>query len=178
MSIVSTDIKLKHSVVTGSAGNSTAGTGAGSLGKYISTTEHTGAANDIFDDVSGADNAASNVEYRCFFAHNSHGSLTLLNAVVWIASETAGGTDLDISVDTTTASPVGQASAQAKEIADEDTAPSAQTFTSPTTRSTGLSLGSIAAGECKAIWIRRTATDSGAVNNDGGTITVGGDTEA
>ncbi len=178
MAIISTDIKLKHSVVTGAAGNSTTGTGAGSLGKYISTTEHTGAANDIFDDVTGAENAASDVEYRCFFMHNAHATLTLTNAVVWIASETAGGTVLAISVDTTAASAIGSATAQAKEVANESTAPATQTFTSPTTRATGLALGDIAPGTCKAIWIRRTAANTGAVANDGGTLTVGGDTAA
>jgi hypothetical protein len=38
MPIADTDILFKFSVKTGSAGNSTSGTAAGSLGKYISVT--------------------------------------------------------------------------------------------------------------------------------------------
>jgi hypothetical protein len=38
--IVASDIVWRYSVTTGSAGNTTAGTANGSLGKYISTTLH------------------------------------------------------------------------------------------------------------------------------------------
>jgi len=178
MPIVPADIKTKHSTKSGTAGNSLTSDGASSLGKYISTTEHTGAANDIFDDVSGPENTALDVEYRCVFVHNAHATLALQNAVVWLDSETAGGANLAISVDTNAASAIGSASAQAKEIADEDTAPASQTFTAPTTKATGLALGTLAAGECRAVWIRRTAAASTALASDGGVIKVSGETAA
>lgn len=58
--ITSGEVLFKYSVKTGTAGNSTAGTAAGSLGKYISTTAWAGGAlNDLFDDVSGAENASA-----------------------------------------------------------------------------------------------------------------------
>ncbi len=179
MAIVSGDILFKLSVLTGSAGNSTAGTPAGSLGKYISTTAITDASlNNLFDDVSGDDNAASDVEYRCFFVHNNHGSLTLQSPVVWMSAEVGGGAAAAIAVDGVAASAIGAAPAQADEVADEDTPPSGESFSSPTTKGTGLALSDIASGYCRAIWVRRTAADTGAVDNDGVTIRVEGDTAA
>ena len=179
MAIAASDILFKYSTTAGTAGNSNPGTAAGSLGKYISTTEITsGTLNNLFDDVSGDENAASDVEYRCFFVHNNHASLTWQNVVVWIQSEVAGGANVAISVDATAPSAIGSSSAQAKEIADESTAPASQTFSSPTTKATALSIGNIPAGYCAAVWVRRTATNSSALNNDGATIRVEGDTAA
>lgn len=180
MPIASGDLLYKYSVKTGSAGNSQAGTAAGSLGKYISTTQITSAQlNNLFDDVSGDENAESDVEYRCIFIHNNHGSLTLQDAVMWLSAEVADGADVAIAVDDLAASAIGSASAQADEIADEDTAPTGVgAFSSPTSKGAGISIGDIAAGECRAIWVRRTATNSAALNNDGATIRVEGDTAA
>lgn len=179
MPIASGDLLWKFSVKTGSAGNSTAGTAAGSLGKYISTTAWSGGTlHDLFDVVTGDENAASDVEYRCVFIHNNHGSLTWQNGVVWIASETAGGANMAIAVDDVAASAIGSASPQADEVADESTAPSGESFSSPTSKGTGLSIGNIAAGSCRAIWIRRTATNSAAQSADGCTLQIEGDTAA
>ncbi len=179
MAIVAGDILLKLSVKTGSAGNSTAGTPAGSLGKYISTTAVSGTAlNNLFDDVTGQENFDSDVEYRCIFVHNNHGSLTLQNAVAYISSQVSGGAVAAIAVDSVASSAVGASSAQALEVATENDAPAALSFSAPTTRGTGLSLGNIAAGSVKAIWIRRTASNSIAVDNDGLTIVISGDTQA
>lgn len=179
MAITATDIKFKFSVKTGSAGDSTAGTAAGSLGKYVSTTEITDATlNNLFDDVTGDENAASDVEYRCIFVHNDHATLTLQSSVMWISAEVAGGTDVAIAADGIGATPKGQAGAQADEVADESTAPSGESFSSPTTKGGGISLGDIAAGEVYAIWVRRTAANTAALDNDGATIRVEGDTAA
>ncbi len=178
MPIQSTDLLFKYSVTTGSAGNSTAQASPdASLGKYISTTQWTGGTlNDLFDDITGDENANSTVDYRCIFLHNAHGSLTLLNPVLWIASEVSGGANIALGVDTTAASVIGSSSAQAVTAATQTTAPSGVSFSSPTSKNTGLSLGDIPAGQCKGFWFRRTATNSAALNNDGVTIQVEGDT--
>ncbi len=180
MAIIASEILFKLSVVA-AAGNTTAGTPATSLGDQISTTQITDATlNNLFDDVSGDENAASDVEYRCFFVHNSNSSLTWQSVVVYLSAEVGGGANAAIAIDDFAASPIGQASAQADVIADENTAPGAGvgSFSSPTTKPTGLSLGDIAAGYCRAIWVKRTATASAALNNDGVTLTVVGDTAA
>lgn len=179
MAIVASDIKQRLSVVTGSAGNTTAGTVGASLGKYISTTDVSGTPlNDLFPDVTGNENLASNVDYQCVFVYNSHGSLTLQNAVVYISAQVSGGAAAAIAVDSTATSAVGASSAQALTIANKNTAPAALSFSAPTTRGAGLSLGDIAPGNVKAFWIQRTAANTAALNNDGATIVVSGDTQA
>ena len=179
MPIASSDLLWKYSTTAGTAGNQNTGDAAGSLGKYISTTQIPDATlNNLFDDVSGDENAANDVEYRCIFIHNNHASLTLQSPVVWISSEVAGGADIAIAVDDVAASAIGSTSAQADEVANESTAPTGESFSSPTTKATGLALGDIPAGYCRAIWVRRTATNSGALANDGATIRVEGDTAA
>jgi len=176
--ITSGEILLKRSVTTGSAGNSVAQADPNaSLGKYISTTAWAGGSlNDLYDDVSGAENAASTVDYRCIFVHNSNAANALQNAVVWLSAEVSGGTNIAVGADTTAASALGNASAQALTIASETTAPAGVTFSSPTTAGTGVSLGNIPVGNVKAFWIRRTATNSAALSADGVTLTVTGDT--
>lgn len=175
--ITAGEILFKYSV-SAAAGNTTAGTAATSLGDQISTTAWAGSvANDLFDDISGAENAASTVDYRCIFVHNSNASNALQNAVVYLSAEVALGANIAIATDNIAASALGSASAQAAVIASETTAPTGvSAFSSPTTIGTGLSLGSIPAGSVKAFWIRRTAANSAALSADGVTIAVTGDT--
>lgn len=175
--ITSGEILFKYSV-SAAAGNTTASSAAASLGDQISTTAWAGgSANDLFDDISGAENAASTVDYRCIFVHNSNASNALQNAVVYISAETAGGASIALATDNIAASALGAASAQAAAIASETTAPTGvSAFSSPTTAGTGLSLGNIPAGQVKAFWVRRTAANTAALSNDGVTIAVTGDT--
>lgn len=164
MPIVQADLSWRLSVLTGAAGNTTAGTPAGSLGKYISTTAYTTATNNnVWDDISAAENAALTVEYRLIFVLNNHASLTATAPKFFLLSETAGGANIAISVDTTGVTAKGSAPAQAKQIASETTAPTSQSFSSPTTIGTALSgIADIPAGSVQGIWIRRTATASAA----------------
>jgi hypothetical protein len=180
MAITASDILLKFSVKTGSAGNSTAGTAAGSLGKYISTTQLTdNSLNNLFDDVTGDENAASESEYRCIFVHNAHASLTWQNVVVWLSAEVSGGASITIAIDNVAASAIGSASAQADQVTNEDTAPSSVgAFSGPTSKGTGLSLGSLAAGQCRAVWVKRTTANTAALDADGVTIRCEGDSAA
>lgn len=184
MPIVAGDLLFKLSTTAGAAGNTTAqGDPNASFGKYISTTQVSGTAlNNLFDDISGAENAASDVEYRCFFLHNNHGSLTYQNAVVYLSGgDPAGGANVAIAVDSTAASAIGSGTAQALEIADEGdsgTVLSGLTFSAPTTAGTGLALGNIGPGQCRAIWVRRSATNSAAVTAETVTLAVSGDTAA
>lgn len=182
MPIVAADIKIKLSTKAGTAGNSLAQANvSASLGKYISTTEIvTATINNLFDNVTGAENAASVVDYRCIFVHNSHATITLESAGIYISSQVAGGTVLAIAIDNIAASAIGSSSAQAFEATTELTNPAASTggFSSPSTSGSALSLGNILPGFCKAVWVRRTAANTVAVDSDGGTFVVVGDTSA
>lgn len=181
MAILTTDILVKLSVTTGSAGNSTAQANPNnSLGKYISTTAYAGGTlHDLFDVITGDENAASTVDYRCLFVHNAHASLTLTAPYLWITAETSGGANMSLAVDNIAASSIGSSSAQAAVIASETTAPSGVgTFSAPTTKATGLALSDLAAGQCRAFWLKRTATNSVAIDSDGFTFRIEGDTTA
>jgi hypothetical protein len=178
--ITSAEILIRRTIKTGSAGGSLAqATADASLGKYASTTDlPASGANTMFDDISGAENAANTVDYRGYVAHNTNAANALQNAVVWISAETAGGSSIAIATDNVASSVYTSASAQLAEIATETTAPTpVSAFSSPTTVGTGLSLGSIAVNFVKGFWLRRTAANT-AAQADGVTIAVGGDTGA
>jgi len=174
MAIVASDIVKRLSVTTGSAGDSTAGTPAGALGKYVSTTAITDATvGNVFDDVSGAEALAGSVEYRCIFILNNHASLTFYSATVSLLSETAGGGAITIALDSIAASAKGSASAQAAQIANETTAPSGVGAFG----TTPLALGDLAPGQVRAIWYKRTVTaGASALNPDGAILRITGDT--
>jgi hypothetical protein len=175
--ITTAELIWRYSTTAGAAGNTTAGTAAGSLGRYISTTAWAGGvANDLFDDLTGAANAASQVDYRCIFIYNSNAANAYQNAVAYISSEVAGGASIAIGPDPTAASALGSATAQAVTIANATTAPAGVTFTAPTTSATGIALGTIPATQVKAFWIRRTAANTAPLSGDGMTLALSGDT--
>lgn len=180
--IQTSELIYRYSTTAGAAGNANASSAAASLGKYISTTPWAGgSANDLFDDLSGAENAASVVEYRCIFIYNSNTANALQNAVVYISAEVSGGANIALAADSTAASVLAASAAQALGAAgNTETAPgtgvAALTYSSPTTAGTGVALGSIPAGSVKAFWVRRTATNSSALSGDGVSITISGDT--
>lgn len=168
MPVASSDVLLKLSTKVGAAGNANAGTPAGSLGKYVSTTQITdNSLHNLFDQITGTENAALTVDYRCIFVHNAHATLAWQSVFVYLLSEVAGGADIAIGADTVAASALAAASPQALEIANETTPPVGVIFSSPTDFNSAVSLGTINAGQVKALWIRRTAKGGSAVSNDG-----------
>jgi hypothetical protein len=165
MPIVSSDIKYR---LSGGASNSDP---LLSLGGAKSSVD---APLNLFDDVSSAEALAGDVEYRCFYIHNNHGTLTLQNAFVWIQSNTpSNDTDVAIGLGTSALNGTEQT------IANENTAPSGVSFSAPTTKGAGIGLGSIPAGQHRAVWVRRNVNSNAqAYNNDTGTLRVEGDTAA
>lgn len=169
MPIVSTDIK---SYLSGGAGNSDPDA---ALGGIISTTEIVDATlHNLFDLVASAESASGDTEYRCYYVKNTHGTLALQNAIVWIQTQTPNG---DTSVEIALAGEGVNATAET--VADESTAPVGETFSAPATKGAGLSIGNISAGEYMAIWVKRIVNAaSSAYNNDSVVIRVEGDTAA
>ena len=169
MPIVAGDLKI---YLSGGAGNSDPNA---SLGGVISSTEVTdNTTHNLFDQVSGTESLAGDIEYRGVYLKNTHGSLTLQNTKIYISSNTGSAdTTIDIALDG------GATNATMETLSDESTAPSGETFTAPTTYAGGLSIGSLAAGEKKGLFIRRTVNASAAaVNDDAVTIKYDGDTAA
>lgn len=181
MAIVTGDLLVKLSV-SAAAGNTTAqGDPNASLGDQISTTALTdNTLHNLFDVITGDENAASDVEYRCLFVHNNHGSLAWQNPTLWITAEVSNGAAAAFAWDSTAASAVGSASAQALTVANENTAPAGPlSFSSPTSKASGIQLGAnISAGNVKGFWVRRTAGNNAALDNDGVTFRIEGDTAA
>lgn len=181
--ITAADLQFRGSVTAGAAGNANAFGGADtSLGKYIANNQLADATlGALFDDATGAENAASTVEYQCVFLYNANGANALQNALIYISAEVANGAEVALGVDPTAASALGSSSAQAVQIANKTTAPGGVTFSleaNVDTLGEALSLGTIPSGNVKAFWIRRTLANTAALNNDGLTLTVSGDTAA
>jgi hypothetical protein len=165
MAILSTDIVFR---LSGGASNTLP---AASLGGAKSSVP---AAATIFDSVTGAESNGGDVEYRCMYVHNAHGSLTLDNAVAWVQSDTT-------SASTIIAVGVGSSAMNGTEqtVANEDTAPTSITFLPAVNKAGGTALGSIPPGQSRALWLRRTVTAGATVSaSDPFTIRVEGDTAA
>lgn len=180
MPITAAELLVKLARATGPGNSGAQPDPNASLGGFISTTVLDAATllHNLFDRITGDENAASAVDHRAVFIHNSNASLTLQAPVVYISAEVAGGASVQLSVDTTPASALASASAQMKTIANEATAPASQTFSAPTTKAAGLSLGDLAAGFVKGLWVRRAAANTTAVDSDGFTLAIAGDTAA
>lgn len=176
--IVAADIKVKYSVAA-AAGNTTVGTAAGSLGDQISTTEVVTTLHGMFPQFSSAENAASTSKYRCVFIHNANTANAAADVTVYLENPVAGGSTVTIATDNAAASLIGSASTQAATIGAETTAPSGvSAFSAPSTASTGLSLGTIQPGYCRAVWIKNTAGNTTAINADGAELVIHGSTGA
>ena len=178
--IVPSDVLYYLSAPGATAGNVTAGVPGSSWGGYMSSSVLSATPLDnLFLDITGAENAASQVDYACLFILNNTASgNSMLNVIAWLPSsaDVAGGATVSMAADPTAPSPKGQSGTlQAVKIVSATTAPAGvgssvvTTGTQPTSPSytNGLQLGTIAPGYCKAVWIKRTATNSAPVNADG-----------
>lgn len=170
--VAASDIQFRYSTASGSAGNTTAGARDTSLGKYISTTQVSAPPNAFFDDVNSTEAAAGDTEYRCVFVYNAHATDSALNVTLQITSELAGGGVTTAALDNLAASAVGSATAQASTSADENTAPaSVGTF-----GTTAVAIGTLLAGQCRAVWLKRVVgASTAALNPDGFTFHLAAD---
>ena len=161
MAIVSTDIDYKHS------GGATNSDPALSLGGIISANDVT--VNTLFDDVSSAEAAAGDTEYRCIYVKNSHATLTLLTAKVFIQANTTG--------DRIAIALGGEGkNGTAETIANESTAPVGEVFSQPVDYAGGLALGDLAPGETFPVWVRRIIPAAAGAATDTFTLRVQGET--
>jgi hypothetical protein len=184
MPILSTDILFLLSAPGASAGYAQTGTVYNSLGKYCSTTQISSTPLDnLFTDLTGAENAASQVDYQCvFILNNTSSGDTALNGVVWLplSGFVTGGANITMATDNIGATSKTSSSAQAAVIANSTTAPTGvSSYVAPSsTNSGGLSVPNLAPGSVFAVWIKRSATNSAPVNNDGFVIEYDFDTAA
>jgi hypothetical protein len=166
MAIVACDITKN---LSGGASNSDVNA---SLGGIISSTvivDNT--LNNLFAYAPGSESTAGSVKYRAFFVRNTHATLTYENAVIWISSNsTSATTEVKIALADETGSPI-------ETIVNEDTAPVGPTFSTANGVGNALTVGSLAPGESKGIWVQWTITAGTVAVNDAMTIQVRGETQ-
>ena len=169
MAIVGSDIKFR---LSGGAANADANASIGGAKSSVEIADAT--LHNLFDIVSSAEGAAGDIEYRCFYVHNGHATLTLQSAKVFIQTQTP---DSDTSVEIG----LGAAAVNATEtaVANESTAPAAVTFSTAAGAGNALAIGDIPAGQHKAVWVKRIVTaGAAAYNADSVLLRVAGDTAA
>jgi|SRR5581483_6389061 len=188
--LVFSDILYYLSAPSASAGFANAGTAGASWGGYISTSQLNSSVtlDNLFNDITGSQNAADQVDYACLFVlNNTSSGNSMLNTVVWVPNSAyvAGGANAAVGADPTGISVKTVTSLQAVKITSNTVAPAGVSTwigpqaSAPTAPSYtgGLQIGTVPPGSCFALWIRRTAANSAPVNADGLGIQVICDTQ-
>lgn len=128
-------------------------------------------ANSIFDDVSGAEEQAGDIEYRGLYVYNA-GDVDAENVKVWLSANTPDAqTQIALAL---ADEAIGTGAIET--IADENTAPSGPSFTEPANEGAGLAVGTIPAGSHKGIWVRRTVGAGAGASADTFTLAASFDT--
>ena len=86
---------------------------------------------------------------RCFYIRNTDPSGTFYGLRVYIKTQPSGADSLELAVDT-----LGISTSDAETLPNENTAPTNETFTTPT-QGSPLSIGDLGAGQFVAIWVKR-----------------------
>ena len=151
-----------------------------SLGGAISTTEVTdNSLHNLFDKTLGTESTAGDIEYRCIYVKNTHASLELELAKIWISTNTSSPANV-IAIALDGAGKGGTAETESDENVLHQLEKHSQTHQA---YSGGLSLDGggtgLGAGISYPIWIRRTiAAGATAVDNVTFVLSVQGDTAA
>jgi len=141
------------------------GSGASNLGGAIGSALTDNVDNNLFDDISAGESGAD-VEYRCIYIENTHAS-TSAQVKVWVDTDPAGS-DVEIALGSSGKNGTEQT------VADEDTAPTGVSFSAPTSIATALDLGTLAAGDHYAIWIKRNCNTTAAQTGDSVILRIAG----
>lgn len=167
--MITTEIKY---YLSGGASNSDPNA---SLGGAISSTEVVdNTVNNLFAYAPASEALAGSTKYRAFFIKNTHATLTAIDTKIYISSNTPSA---DTAVTIALADEaVGTGTIET--IADEDTAPSGPTFSTADGIGNALTIGDIAPGEMKGIWVKWVVNASTTAVNDAMTITARLETEA
>jgi hypothetical protein len=171
MAIVATDLLLR---LSGGAAESDPDNALGGVMSTTTVINPAVAEENLFNNVDGAEASAGSTKYRALYLLNNHGSITLSNSVVWLPTNTP-------STDTVIAMALAGEGLNAtmETVANEDTAPVGESFTSPATKGAGLSTGNVPFGQRYGTWYRRTVTAAAsAFDNDDWAVEWEGDTTA
>lgn len=171
--------QLLLSAPNAASGYSAPGTVYNSLGKFMSTTQLNTAVplDNLFPDMTGAENAAKGTDYQCLFFYNTDTTYTLTGVTAWLPTTGLQTSAITwaVGADPTGPVPYNSSSPQAGSITSPWVAPTVTSWVAPisavTTSTPGATLGSVPPGYVAAFWISRTATDY--VNPSGGSVLAG-----
>lgn len=171
MAIVATDLLLR---LSGGASESDPDNALGGVMSTTTAISPTVAEENLFNNVDGAEADAGSTKYRGLYLLNNHGSITLENSVVWLPTNTPSS-DSVIAI-----ALAGEGlNATMESVADEDTAPVGESFTSPATKGAGLNTGNVPNGQRYGVWFRRViSAAASAYDNDDWAVEWEGDTVA
>lgn len=174
MPVVASDMKW---YLSGGSGNTNPNA---SLGGEISATEVvTNTLANLFDNVSAVEAAAGDVEYRCAYLKNTHGTDTLNAVKLWVESNTpSSGTIIAIALDPAGITNGVSPPAVVASPLDENSPPPGVDFNLsplPVDQASAITIGNMVAGSCIAVWFRRTVTaGAAAAAHDASTYRIEG----
>lgn len=153
MPIAPTDIKF---YLSGGADNTDPDASLGGIISSTAVVDDT--LNNLFDDVTGAEHAAGDINYRCIYVKNDSAE-TAENVKIYIDTNTPAEDDtINIGQDLAGAGD-GATTGVADTIADESTAPDpAVTFSAAADYANAIDLGTLTAGQVIGVWIKRIVT--------------------
>jgi len=169
MAIAASDIKLRISGANASATDPN-----GSYGGAMSTVSGgiivTNVLNNDMDDITSAEASSGITIYHNYYYKNEHGSLTYISPKFYIDTQTNSG-------DTSVAMALV---AEAKNVAttrlaNETTAPSGITFSTPANYAGGIAIGSLDSGDYRGIWVKYIVGSSASAVLDAYTLGIQGD---
>ena len=160
-----------------------------SLGNYRSSTEVVNnTTENLFDNVAGNESQSGDTEYRCICIKNTHASLELQNARIYLSeSDIGSGNSVAFAVETPATG--AETNGNAQSIADESTAPTVNTtdhngtgsgisgwstaasYSAGVPVSQGAHDANLGVGEIVFVWIRRTI-GAGATSATGVDFTI------
>jgi len=103
----------------------------------------------LFDHVTTAQALEGKTSYRCFYLLNSSGSQTANNVTLWFPQNTPGEDMIYMGLGTAAINATEQT------IVNELTAPAGINWVAPSTKVTGLAVGTLGPGQYKSIWEKR-----------------------
>lgn len=147
MPISTSDLQIR---LSGGASNTVP---SASIGGALSSQQidYEDVVHNVFDPVLDAEASLGAIDYRCVYVTNADAARTAYNVRAHILGQSANpGVSLALGVG------VAAAGATEAAIADESVAPDGVTFSSPSLAATAVSLGTLAPGQGRALWLRRT----------------------
>lgn len=183
MAISDTDIKFYLTGAGSDDGSQTDPNAA--LGNYRSSTEIVDAVQEnIYDNVSDAERVAGDIEYRCFCIKNTNSLDSVINAKIWIETDTGNSEDdISFAVEVPTG---GDTNGYVQTIINESTSPvvgsgNVSNWSDAVSKGMGLSVDqgshdtNLDAGEVIFVWVRRIILSGASPSSDSVVIRIEGD---